>query len=429
MFLKIFKTFGVRLSSAIINLLIAIVISQYLGAGGKGEQGIIITTIALVLLFSNIVGGASLVYLSPKLPLKKLLFPSYIWSIIISALAVGVFLTFPLLESKYIFHVVTLAALNSFTSVNSSVLLGKENIKAANTISFLQVLLTLLALLFFFIIENYIDIHAYIYSLYIAYALTFAVSMIFLFPYFTKASVNNMPSATAIKMLFRYGFMNQLAHITQLLSFRVSYYFLESFSGYKAVGVYSNGLSLIESVWMISGSVALVQYSKIANSEDKKFNQNLSAELLRISLLVTFIVLLPIVLLPSSFYTFLFGKDFSDINRIMWLVAPGILVFVNALILGHYFSGSGKYYVNTIGSGIGLIITNALSYILIPRFGYFGAAATASLSYFATTVFVSWYFCRESKIKLISLLPLPKYFSGYYIMIKQYFYKNKNTLK
>jgi len=61
LFLKIFKTFGVRLSSAIISLLIAVVISQYLGAGGKGEQGIIITTIALILIFANIVGGASLV--------------------------------------------------------------------------------------------------------------------------------------------------------------------------------------------------------------------------------------------------------------------------------------------------------------------------------------------------------------------------------
>ncbi len=430
MFLKIFKTFGVRLSSAILSLLIAVVISQYLGAGGKGEQGIIITTIALILIFANIIGGASLVYLTPKLPLKKLILPSYVWSVIVSGLFACILLIFPLIEPKYAIHVALLTVINSFTSVNTSVLLGKENIKAVNIINFLQVALTILFLLFFFISGISGDIYGYIYSLYIAYALTFMLSSIFLKPYaVSKATDHAVTYRNAVGMLFRYGFMNQLAHITQLLSFRVSYYFLESYQGYDSVGIYSNGVSITESVWMISGSVALVQYSKISNTADKKFNQGLSAELLRIILLVSFLVLIPLVLLPGSFYSFIFGKDFGDINRIMWLLAPGVLVFVNALILGHYFSGTGKYFVNSIGSAIGLVITLILSVILIPKIGYLGAAVTASVSYLATSVFVTWYFCRESKIKFIDLLPLPKYFSGYYLSLKQYLCKKQSGRK
>jgi O-antigen/teichoic acid export membrane protein len=418
------------LSSAIISLLIAVVISQYLGAGGKGEQGIIITTIALILIFANIIGGASLVYLTPKLPLKKLILPSYIWSVIVCSLFAGILLVFPLIEPKYAVHVALLALINSFTSVNSSVLLGKENIKAVNTINFIQVAATILSLIVFFISGISINIYGYIWSLYIAYALTFAVSIIFMMPY-TGSNATDTPVTykNAIGMLFRYGFMNQLAHITQLLSFRVSYYFLESYQGYDSVGIYSNGVSITESVWMISGSVALVQYSKISNTADKKFNQKLSAELLRVSLLVSFFVLVPLVLLPGSFYSFIFGKDFGDINRIMWMLAPGVLVFVNALILGHYFSGTGKYFVNSIGSAIGLIITLILSVILIPEFGYLGAAVTASISYLATSVFVTWYFCRESKIKFVELLPLPRYFSGYYFLVKQYLCKTKADKK
>jgi len=426
LFLKIFKTFGVRLSSAIISLLIAVVISQYLGAGGKGEQGIIITTIALILIFANIVGGASLVYLTPKIPLKKLILPSYVWSFFISALFVIVLFLFPLIELKYVWHVALLTLLNSFTSVNTSVLLGKENIRAVNVINFSQVALTISALLVFFVSDVAKNIYGYIYSLYIAYGITLVMSTFFLNPYSSKmVDDNQLTYAEAIKMLFRYGFMNQLAHITQLLSFRVSYYFLESYQGYDAVGIYSNGVSITESVWMISGSVALVQYSKISNTCDKKFNQHLSAELLRISLLLSFIVLIPLVLLPGSFYAFIFGKDFGDINRIMWLLAPGVLAFVNALILGHYFSGTGKYQINSIGSAIGLVVTLALSLVLIPRMGYLGAALTASLSYFSTTVFVTLCFCRESKLRVIDLLPLPRYFSGYYSSVKQYLCKNK----
>jgi len=421
LFVKILKTFGVRFSSAIINLLIAVAISQYLGADGKGEQGIIITTIALILIFSNIIGGASLVFLTPKLPIRKLIFPSYLWSIIVSGLFACILLLFPLIEPRYAIHVAMLAAINSFVSVNCSVLLGKENIKANNTVNFIQTALIILLLLAFFLTGKSVNIYGYIYSLYIAYALTFIISLFFLQPYFKNRTVEQSISvAKAIQMLFRYGFMNQLAHITQLLSFRVSYYFLESYSGYHAVGIYSNGVSIIESVWMISSSVALVQYSKIANTDDKKFNQGLTAELLRISLFVTFFVLIALVLLPGTFYSFIFGKEFFDINRILWLLAPGVFVFVNALILGHYFSGTGKYFVNTIGSSIGLLITIALSVILIPRFGYLGSAITASISYLFTSVFVTWYFCRESGIRFIELLPLPHYFKGYYFRLKQY---------
>ena len=63
---KILGNFGVRLLSAIMNLMIAIVVSQYLGATGKGEQSLVLTMIAIVTIFDNMVGGASIVYLTNK---------------------------------------------------------------------------------------------------------------------------------------------------------------------------------------------------------------------------------------------------------------------------------------------------------------------------------------------------------------------------
>ncbi len=428
MFKKIFKTFGVKFSSAILNLLIAVVVSQFLGSQGKGEQGIIITTIAFILIFSNIVGGASLVYLTPRLPLKKLLILSYLWTLLVSGVFACILLIFPFVESRYALHIALLAAINSFTALHCSILLGKENIKASNIISFFQVLITVVTLFIVFYTHYALNIYGYLYALYAAYIGSFIVSLFFIFPYRTEKGNNEISYTKATTLLFRFGFLNQLAHITQLLSFRVSYYFLDSYVGYQAVGIYSNGVSIIESVWMISSSIAVVQYSKIANTQDNKANQSLTAEFVRISLLVTFVVLIPVVLLPASFYSFVFGKDFFDINHILWCLAPGILVFVNALIIGHYFSGSGKYHVNTIGSTIGLIITVILSFVMIPRFGYLGAALTASVSYLGTSVFVTWVFCKEAGIKYSALLPHPKYFSGYWVTIKEYLYhKNQNS--
>jgi O-antigen/teichoic acid export membrane protein len=422
LFKKIANTFGTKLIIAIINLCIAIVISNYLGASGKGEQGIIITTITLILLFSNIVGGASLVYLAPRLQARKIIVLSYAWTLLTSIVFIFVLFLFPLTEEKYTAHIVVLACINSFTAINSSILLGKENIRANNLISFFQIFITILSLLFFLIFMDLRNVYAYIYSLYIAYAASYIISIIFLLPYLkTKTKTEDDTYAHAVKLLFRFGFVNQLSHIAQLMSFRISYYFLDFYHGYESVGIYSNGVSITESVWMISGSIALVQYSKIANTNDAKANQKLTAELVRISLLVTFLVLIPLVLLPSSFYSFIFGKDFYDINRIIWCLAPGMLVYVNSLILGHYFSGTGKYHINTIGSTIGLAVTLILALMLIPKYGYMGSAVTATASYFTTSLFIIIYFCYKTQTKFSALLPLPKNISEYIYLLKQHF--------
>jgi hypothetical protein len=86
MFRKILGNFGVRLISAIVNLMIAVVVSQYLGASGKGEQSLILTMIAIVTIFDNMVGGASIVYLTNKLRIRELFVASYIWTLLILSL-------------------------------------------------------------------------------------------------------------------------------------------------------------------------------------------------------------------------------------------------------------------------------------------------------------------------------------------------------
>ena len=63
MFRKIINTFGTRLLGAILNFLIAVVISQTVGDVGKGEQALLLMDITFVLIFSDIISGSSIVFL------------------------------------------------------------------------------------------------------------------------------------------------------------------------------------------------------------------------------------------------------------------------------------------------------------------------------------------------------------------------------
>jgi len=396
MFRKILGNFGVRLISAIVNLMIAIVVSQYLGASGKGEQSLVLTMIAIVTIFDNMVGGASIVFLTNKLRIRELFVASYVWTLLVSVLSYIVLVFVELVPDKFILSVVILCTISSIVSIHSSVLLGKENLKSFNLLSFLVPLLSLVTLLLQFTLNWNRTAEAYVYSLYVAYGLTLVVSILLVMKHVKKDSVFQLSNTwITFQSLFYYGFQNQLAHIFQLLSFRMSYFFLQRDCGEAEVGIYSNAVSVIESIWMISTSISLWQYAKISNSTDVSYTKNITEQLTKYGLLTAFVALLVLLLIPAGFYTWLFGKEFRGLNELMWYLAPGIWVFNYALIIGHYFSGHGKYYVNAIASGIGLVVTCASAYYFIPTLKIQGAALSASISYFVTSLVVILYFRKE----------------------------------
>ena len=129
---KILGNFGIRLISAIVNLMIAIFVSQYLGASGKGEQSLVLTMIAIVTIFDNMVGGASIVYLTNKLRMRELFVASYLWTFFVSVFSYIVLVFVELVPEKFIVSVVILSAVSSIVSIHSSVLIGKENFKSFN---------------------------------------------------------------------------------------------------------------------------------------------------------------------------------------------------------------------------------------------------------------------------------------------------------
>jgi O-antigen/teichoic acid export membrane protein len=386
--------------SAVINFLIAIVISQFLGPEGKGEQGIILATIAFVLVFSHLVGGATLVYLIPRYKPSLLVFPSYFWSIIISGIAFGFLWLFDVVAEEYILHISILSLLNSFISIHNSMLIGREKIKAANLVSLLQPIIVIVSLLVSFLVFDQKVITSYIMALYLAYGGSLLVSMIYMSRTFGRIVLYSAREYfTVVKELFRLGYMNQLAHITQMMSFRLSYYFLELYHGEASVGIYSNGIQIMESIWLISKSISMVQYARIANTEDNSYSQILSVRLLKASFIVSLFCIIPLVLLPEAFYLWLFGEGFTGVKEVIWILAPGVLVYNISLILGHYFSGIGKYYVNTIASSAGLIVSLILFVMLIPAYVEAGAGIAASISYFVTSMVVLVFFVRESKMR------------------------------
>jgi O-antigen/teichoic acid export membrane protein len=406
LFNKILNTFGARALAAVINLAIAVVLSRYLGPEGKGIQSLILTTITFVLVFANLVGGATLVYLVPRHSPSLLLLPSYLWTILVALASYIVLLLFPLVDPSYSLHICLLSVLNSIAAVNTSILIGKEKINASNLVSLVQPITLVISLLAFFSLPFEHNVSQYIWSLYISFGISALVSFIYYSKYCGRLKIHRISEYWKITVeMMRFGVLNQVAHITQMLSFRLSYYVLDHYHGEAAVGVYSNGISLAESIWLIAKSISLVQYARISNTGIREEAATLTARLIKFSLAASLVILIPLMFMPSSFYVFIFGNGFSETRFVIWTLAAGVMVYNISILIGHYFSGTGRYGINAVTSSIGLVVSVILYFTMIPRYGMAGAGWATSISYLFTTIILLIFFGRENKNWSRELVP------------------------
>ncbi len=401
MFKKILNTFGTKMLAAAFNFLITIIISQTLGDEGKGRVALLLATIAFILIFSDIICGASIIYLAPRHSFKKMLVASTVWAVLIAvAMGFAIWLFYPKLAPDLVAHVAILSFISSLSNINFRFLVGKEEIKKANYNTLLQPVLLVLALTLYYILLKKTDIYGYVIALYAAYGGSFLLGVWMLRKeYANLRRDKDNDYHKVLKDLFKFGFLNQTSHFVQFFNLRLSYYLLERYINVGRVGVFSNAFALAEAVWIISNSIALVQYARIANASDRAYSQKLTLDLSKICLLVSALSVLVLCLLPPDAYVFIFGKEFSEMTHLIRVLSPGILFYCIFLILGHYYSGIGRYHMNTFAALCGLVATFVCGFTLIPRYDVTGAAVTSAISYTVNAVFLLVFFMKESRFK------------------------------
>ncbi len=425
MFKKIINTFGTKIIAALLNLLIAIVISRTLGDMGKGVQSLMLTTITFILIFSEIVCGESVVFLTSRHSFSKIFVPSVLWSLLISVvMGVGMLLVPSGMSADIVLHVALLSFIACASAVNFRFLIGKEEIKKANYNTLLQPVLIVTTVVVYYVLLRKNDIYGYIIALYVAYIGSFLLGVWMLREEYRQMQFFPLTAyKQVLSDLFKYGFLNQTGHFVQFFNLRLNYYLLYAYMDEGRVGVYSNAVSLAEAVWIVSNSIALVQYARISNTNDRAYAQQLTLQLCKICLLVSACIVMVLALLPAQLYTLIFGSDFVEMASTIRLLAPGVLLYCIFLILGHYYSGTGRYQMNTFAALCGLVVTCLLGFTLIPRMDIHGAAITATVAYSVNALFLLVFFLRETHLPWKSFLLTKAELRMYVAECKNYFLK------
>lgn len=399
---NILHTVGSKVIIALFSFFILLINARALGPKGVGTIGLIILGITLFQLISNVF-NSGIIYFGEKLNTQKVVVTTYLWSLITVLLFWLVNLIYPVFEQDYSVEIYLLALLQSFTSIHTLIIIGKEDIPTFNYITLIKsaTIFCAVCIQFFFLENTTVD--AFVTALFIAYLLTYILSILYSFKY-----LNSKISSTyteVIKSYLSYGTYIQLAGFFQLLNYRLSYYILDAFSGRAALGIYSGGVQVSEALVLPGKSIATVQYARISKRNNRKYAQRISAFFLKLSVLATFCGVLLIFVLPEFVYLFLFGEKFVGIKISICILSIGILFQSAEIVLSHYFSGTGQQKLNSNSAFIGLTATLIGGFLLIPQYNAIGAAITSTLSYFSMLIYLGWCMRKQniygSKIFLI----------------------------
>ena len=194
------------------------------------------------------------------------------------------------------------------------------------------------------------------------------------------------------------------ANAAQFLNYKLDVFVVGFFAGKASVGRYTLAVSLAQLLWLMSNSVASVLLPKVAATADVGASIHHTTRVTRLAFWGTAVAGIALALVATQAIPLFYGEPFRpSVSALLWLL-PGIVIFSIANVLAAYIAGIGKPRLNLYVSGISLIITITLDFVLIPKLNIVGAAIASTVSYSVAAFLLIFFFMRETGATLRQVL-------------------------
>lgn len=200
----------------------------------------------------------------------------------------------------------------------------------------------------------------------------------------------------------RRGWLGQFSLVAYTLLMRLDQGLLVHFRDAAEVGIYSVAVYVGEMLWLLPQALTpLLVHSSAADSADPDRDRT-ALRAVRIGLLVTLAIGIPLYILAGPLLSLLAGGQYAASGASLRALLPGIVAFAPAAVLAGDFIGRGKPHWNTQASIVTLIINVMAALYLIPRHGAVGAGWASSIAYSCGSVMMLTRFQLVTGLKVIS---------------------------
>lgn len=354
------------------------------GAEGRGYISILLADAALIAVFSNILAGSSSMFYMKKFGQDKVFLTSICW-ILFSSIFGSAILTFFQPINFWLLSSLTFSI--SFHTLIINQLFVNQKFNKANGVSAL-VQLVFVSTIFIFWISNYKTSWEIYFFVQILSA--FLISI-----FFINYNINSLISWEEFRLMFHYGWRNELSYMFQFLSYRISYFFIYHELSVSDLGVFGVMVIFAESIWVASRSISMVLFAKQLDDKGELAGLHRAQRFAKYSLWFSLTGILLILLIPDFLITSIFSNEFSSSKLIFLILAPGILAIAVSNVYGHFFAAENNQTILLKKSIAGFIVSLILTPLLIYKYGILGATAAMSISYLVSSVILILAFNRR----------------------------------
>jgi O-antigen/teichoic acid export membrane protein len=383
-----------QLVNTVISLIVAILVARLLGAEGRGDYVLVITTaMFLVQLFSLGLETSIGYYTSTsKTAIRKLVSTAVFVFLILAglvALTILIFSFFPSLKLLPYYtrpYYLILFLITFFTLANSffaSLLNGLKRFNAVILLNLSIQVLTLVACLYFFLSGNgLVRATSFLQAVVAIHALISIGYLYFYTKWIAFMPVGSVMNKKELKAFFSYSFLAFLCSLLHFLNLRMDFWFINYYYGSGDLGVYSVAASLSQLIWILPQSIAIILFSMSGYLKEAELKLETN-KLCRMALCMT-LAILPLVCTGALLIPFLFGNEFAGAVPLLYIFMAGMIPNIFVTILASVFAGTGKLRYNLVASLAGFGLAFLLYRLLIPAYGLTGGAIASSISYIVT---------------------------------------------
>lgn len=203
-------------------------------------------------------------------------------------------------------------------------------------------------------------------------------------------------SGSVVRPMISYGLRGHLGNLLHFFNYRLDMFLVNYYLTPSDVGLYTISVRMAEALWMFPRSAAFVIFPKAAATHPESMNA-FTPKVFRFVTVLSIAGAAVLIIGGRPLIDVFFSRAFSAAYLPMVALLPGTALMGSTKVLTSDIAGRGYPQFNSISAGCALVLTIALDFWFIPRYGIMGASVASSVAYGAVAALSLCFYGKISR--------------------------------
>ena len=396
----IFYTFLTQAPTLLLFFVASLVMTRLLGDVGRGEYALLTNNVVLLTMLLGLNMGFGITYYTAKTNSDARVSIGAATSLLLINLAFIPLLLLVISGSSeltkvlmpnnrahwgywgYLYFSVMLGLVNIAIA---AVLLGLKQFKALNGLSLLNAGLSAAGFALLYVFRDRVAPHNMLPAVLIVTSGTLTLqTIVSIALYVRHVGIAPLPlrSWGVLRPILAFSLVAHMSHLVNLINYRFDVWVVDQYHGAAALGLYAVAVGVGQLLFYIPEPLArVVQPFLFGQVKDEMLARYKAVARLNFTAVLVLSIILCAV--AQWIVPLLFGEVFRASVFALQLLLPGIVCSAAAKLLAILVVHGGLQRFSLYATMVGAVLTIALDFLLIPRWGIAGAAVASTVSYAA----------------------------------------------